>query len=213
MADAVFTARAATPDLVKESIKKLSLPKNSNNQYNHDGATNFRTSCLRVLKGTYNPTDPSCGMSGLASKMSKLSKITTTTIATVKSILDDTKAVARAESAATGTTIAPSMTEQSDAQEEADRINLLNQAVIGAKEGFVKAVTNKVGTDITDSVLKTADGSDYKEVDDYQLEDLLDAVLQGADCPSMTEVLKLVGLPTPPSNVPVAAAEVCVHGG
>ena len=23
----------------------------------------------------------------------------------------------------------------------------------------------------------------------------------------------LVGLPTPPSNIPVAAAEVCVHGG
>jgi hypothetical protein len=25
--------------------------------------------------------------------------------------------------------------------------------------------------------------------------------------------IPLVGLPTPPSNVPVAAAEVCVHGG
>ena len=54
MADAVFTARAATPDLVKESIKKLSLPKNSNNQYNHNAATYFKTACLQVLKSTYN---------------------------------------------------------------------------------------------------------------------------------------------------------------
>jgi hypothetical protein len=28
-----------------------------------------------------------------------------------------------------------------------------------------------------------------------------------------TDAMSLVGLPTPPSNIPVAAAEVCVHGG
>jgi hypothetical protein len=70
-------------------------------------------------------------------------------------------------------------------------MNLLNQAVIGANEGFVEAITNKVGAEITDSVLKTANGSDYKGVDDYQLEDLLDAVLQGADRPSTTEPVQL----------------------
>ena len=91
------------------------------------------------------------------------------------------------------TTVAPSITERSDAHDEADRINLLNQAVIGAKEGFVEAITNKVGAEITGSVLKTVDGSDYKGVDDYQLEDLLGAVLQGADRPSGANVELLTG--------------------
>ncbi len=37
--------------------------------------------------------------------------------------------------------IAPAITLQSEAQEEADRLNVINQSVIGAKEGVVKAVT------------------------------------------------------------------------
>jgi hypothetical protein len=48
-----------------------------------------------------------------------------------------------------------------------------------------------VGSDITDSVLKTADGSDFKGVDDYQIKDLLDAVIQGADRPITTDILEL----------------------
>ena len=48
-----------------------------------------------------------------------------------------------------------------------------------------------MGSDITDSVLKTADGSDFKGVEDYQIEDLLDAVIQGADRPNTTDILEL----------------------
>ena len=48
-----------------------------------------------------------------------------------------------------------------------------------------------MGSDITDSVLKTADGSDFKGVDDYQIKDLLDAVIQGADRPITTDILEL----------------------
>jgi hypothetical protein len=38
-------------------------------------------------------------------------------------------------------------------QEEADCRNVAAQAMIGAKEGVVKAVTTLVGTNITDSIL------------------------------------------------------------
>ena len=189
MADACFTARATTRDHVREAVEKLALPKNSNGQFNHDAATNFKAAVARVLKSTFNPINPGCGMSGLCTKTSDLAKITTTSVATIQSVLNEAAAKARAASTLTHT-VSPSITTRSDAQEEADRINLLNQAVIGAKEGAAEAITNKVGSDITDTILKTADGSDFKGVDDYQLEDLLNAVLQGADRPSTTDILK-----------------------
>ncbi len=43
------------------------------------------------------------------------------------------------------------------------------QLVIGAKEGVVKAVTKLVGRDITNAVVRTADGSNHKSIDDYML--------------------------------------------
>jgi hypothetical protein len=45
------------------------------------------------------------------------------------------------------------ITSRSEAQEEADRLNVINQSVIGAKEGVVKALTKLVGSNITDAVL------------------------------------------------------------
>ena len=189
MADACFTARAMTRDHVGETIEKLALPKNANGQFNHDAATNFKAAVARVLKSTFNPINPGCGMSGLCTKTSDIAKITTTSVATIQSVLDD--AAAQATATSTPLNMIPSsITTCSDAQEEANRINLLNQAVIGAKEGAAEAITNKVGSDITDTVLKTADGSDFKGVDVYQLEDLRNAVMQGADRPSTTDILE-----------------------
>jgi hypothetical protein len=41
-----------------------------------------------------------------------------------------------------------------EAQEEANHLNVINQLVIGVKEGVVKAVTKLVGSNITDAVLQ-----------------------------------------------------------
>jgi hypothetical protein len=35
-----------------------------------------------------------------------------------------------------------------EAQEEADRLNVINQSVIGTKEGVVKAITKLVGSNV-----------------------------------------------------------------
>ncbi len=69
-------------------------------------------------------------------------------------------------------------------------MNVINQLVIGAKEGVVKAVTKLVGSDITDAVLRTADGSDHKSIDDYTLFAVMAAAIDGADQPSTTNVLE-----------------------
>eukprot|EP00956_Cyclotella_meneghiniana_P040226 scaffold189832_cov70-Cyclotella_meneghiniana.AAC.1 len=78
---------------------------------------------------------------------------------------------------------------RADAQDEADRRNYAIQAAIGAKEGAAEAITNKVGSDITDSVLRNADGNDNKSVDEYTLYEVLQAAIQGAIRPTMTEIL------------------------
>ncbi len=93
-------------------------------------------------------------------------------------------------SKAASTTTAPAITSQSEAQEEANRLNVINQSVIGTKEGVVKAVTKLVGSDITDAVLQTADGSNHKSIDDYMLCAVMAAAINGADRPSTTNVLE-----------------------
>ena len=60
-------------------------------------------------------------------------------------------------------------------------MNVINQSVIGAKEGVVEAVSKLVGSDITDAILRTADGSDFKSIDDYTLYEVMKVAINGAD--------------------------------
>ena len=62
----------------------------------------------------------------------------------------------------------------------ADRANILVQAVIGAKEGATDAIVAKVGARITDAVLRTSDGVQLKSVDEYELYELINAIMQAA---------------------------------
>jgi hypothetical protein len=164
MADGCFTARATTRDHVKAAITKLALPCNSSNQYTHDAITTFFTGIRRVLKSTYNPGDPGNGMeklliSSTATPPSLLSRIRSTDAATITSVLHEARTIAEAQSTAQ-LAVLPTITARADAQDKADRINMVNQAVIGAKEGATEAITKKVGSDITDAILRTADGTD-----------------------------------------------------
>ncbi len=64
--------------------------------------------------------------------------------------------------------------------------------VIGAKEGAIKAITKLIGSNITNAILHMADGSNYKSVDDYTLFKVMQVAINGADCPSTNNVLKLL---------------------
>jgi hypothetical protein len=52
----------------------------------------------------------------------------------------------------TGKTVLPTFTARTEAQEEADQLNVINQSVIGAKEGIVEAVSKLVGSNITNTI-------------------------------------------------------------
>ncbi len=69
-------------------------------------------------------------------------------------------------------------------------MNVTNQSVIGAKEVVVEAVTKLIGSNITDAVLQTADGSDHKSIDNYTLFAEMAAAINGANQPSTTNMLE-----------------------
>ena len=192
MSDA-FTARATTKDLVYAAIGKLSLPRSANEQYNHSDILNFILGCKRKLTETFNPGSKD-GMTALlrsstdAINPSTISTIKSTDAATWVSVLLDAKEEADKLSTTTKP-VAPTITERSEATDEADLINRGNQAVIRAKEGFTEAFTEKVGAAITDTVLRSANGTDYKSIDDYEFVELVNAAIQGADRPPTSDIL------------------------
>jgi hypothetical protein len=87
-------------------------------------------------------------------------------------------------------TVLPTFATQTEMQEEANQLNVINQSVIGAKEGVVKAVSKLVGRDITNAILQMADGSDHKSIDDFTLYDVMKVAINKADQPSMNDVLE-----------------------
>ncbi len=56
-------------------------------------------------------------------------------------------------------TVLPTITSQMEAQEEATRLNVINQLGISTKEGVLKVFTKLDGSNIMDAILQTADGS------------------------------------------------------
>jgi hypothetical protein len=73
---------------------------------------------------------------------------------TTADMINMSKKEAKAESTMMGTMVHPKIMSHADAQEEAKWLNTNNQALIGAKEGVVKALTMFVGTDITNMILR-----------------------------------------------------------
>jgi hypothetical protein len=157
----------------------------------HD-AISLLQKCIRhVLVSQFNPSDPGKSMEKLLKDGTNLlTNVKSTNAITANSVLKAAKARADAALKALSTTITPSITSRSEAQEEADRLNVINQSVIGAKEGVVKAVTKLVGSDITNAVLQTADGSNHKSIDNYTLFAVMAAAIDGANRPSTTNVLE-----------------------
>ncbi len=107
-----------------------------------------------MLVSQFNPSNPGKGMAKLLKDgLNLLSIVKSTNTIMANLVLKAAKNKVDAASKAGSTTIAPAITSRLEAQEEADPLNVINQLVIGAKEGVVKAVTKLVGSNITNAVL------------------------------------------------------------
>ncbi len=135
-----------------------------------------------MLVSQFNPSNPGEGMAKLLKEGSNLlTNVKLANAITANSVLKAAKIKADTASKAASTTIAPTITSRLEAQEEANHLNVINQSVICMKEGIVKAVTKLVGSNITNAVLQTANGSNHKSIDDYTFFAAMAAVINGTD--------------------------------
>jgi hypothetical protein len=200
MSEACYTARRIIGEDAKKLILNLQLKVNERGQYQHDDAVVFTTGINRQLANIYNPEQPGKGMLLLADKNpNEVNTLKSTDLVTATNVLKKYQRLADKESKVTGMKEKPHIDTQAEAQEEADRTNYAIQATIGAKEGVAEAITEKVGTDVTDIVLRNANGTDYKNVDEWQLSDVIEAVLAGAIRPNLPDVLQQVQEPSVPT--------------
>jgi hypothetical protein len=185
MVDSVFTTRVAIWSQVANKIGRLSLPKNKSGKYTHTNITQLKKGIKHILKQKYNPVRGDHGMLAILALNNygpKASKSITTA-----DVINMSKKEAEVESTMMGTRVHPNITSHADTQEDAKRLNTNNQALIEAKEGVDKALTTFVGTDITDTILRQANG-DFKGLDKYTLYELLKAAVNG-DRPPATDIL------------------------
>ena len=99
------------------------------------------------------------------------------------------QSIAEAQSASlTINIVAPEIATNADEQDKADKQNTARLAVIGVKEAIAAAITAIVGAQITNLILRTTDGSNFRTVDEYYLHQLLSAVKGGAERPSAAAI-------------------------
>ena len=188
--DQTYKVRDESRARIKKAILGLPLKKNESGNYNHADAQIFLKQIDRELERQHNEFT-SDGMKGLVSADpdNALVKLRSTVTITWKDVLKASKKAAVAKQARTGKTedAKPDIESPTDAREEADRQNIARLAAIGAKEGVIDAIQEKIGSAITDSVLETSDGTESKTVDQIELHVLLKTVLDAAERPAASD--------------------------
>jgi len=191
MAEACYTARATTKQQVLYRINKLTLQTNERGQYMHETILLLQKGIQHVLVSQFNSSDPGKGMVKLLDDGDNiLTRVQSTDAITAGSVLKSAKKRADELSTTTGKTVLSTFNTRTEAKEEADRLNVITQSVIGAKEGVVKAVSKLVGSDITDTILRTPDGTDHKSIDDFTLYEVMKVAINRADRPNTNDVLE-----------------------
>ena len=191
MSDAVWSARCENKINTVEQLKKITLTIDDAGQYQHDDVIKFIEQLKQVAKEQFNPLDKTNGMSKLFEKnQNTINTITTQHAYDYKDILRKARDEAF-KTSTKDTTVKPDITTRQEAQDEADRLNQIYQAVLGVKEGFKEKICDSGGTDALSSVLQQADGQ-HKNIDDYTLYELAEARIAGAHRPKATHILKQI---------------------
>ena len=88
--------------------------------------------------------------------------------------------------------VAPEITTNTYNQDEEDWQNTARIAAIGVKEEIAAEITVIVSAEITNQIVCTTDGSDFRTVDKYALHQLLSAITCGAERPSATAISQMM---------------------
>ncbi len=175
-------ARATTKQQVLDSVNKLTLQTNEHGQYMHDAILLLQKGIRHVLISQFDPSDPGKGMEKLLNDGdSLLTLVKSTDAITASYVIKAAKQRADTLTASTGKTVSPSITARAEAQEEANQLNVINQLVISTKEGVVKAITKLVGSNVTNAILRTANSSDHKGINNFTLFEVMKSAIDGAN--------------------------------
>jgi hypothetical protein len=140
-----------------------------------------------------NPSNPGKGMEKMLDNGDNLLTLVKSTDAIMAgSVIKVAKKQADELSNTTGTTILPTFNAQTEVQEEVNQLNSISQLVIGVKGGIVEAIMKMVGSNIGNVILLMADRSDHKSINKFMLFYVLQVAIDGADHPSMNDVLELL---------------------
>jgi hypothetical protein len=118
-----------------------------------------------------------------------INAIKSTTAFSADVVLKQSRAKAKKISQDTGATVPPAITRHAEAQEEANRLNQYSQAVVGVKDRM-EAFIAQVRHDVLNTVLIDADGVSPKGINDFQLSDLAQLIISGANRPKAGDVLQ-----------------------
>ena len=120
----------------------------------------------------------------------RLTLVMSTDAIMARSLIKEAKLHAESRSTLTGKTILPTITARAETQEEANRLNVISQMVIGVKESALDAITKLVGSNFTDAILRTPNGRNHKGVNDFKLLGVMQAAINGADRLLTNDVLE-----------------------
>jgi hypothetical protein len=192
MVEACYMARAMTKQQVLNNVNKLTLQTNERGQYTHNAILPLQKGIQRVLISQFNPSNPGKGMEKLLENGNNLliMLVKSTDAIMAGCIIKAAKKKADELTATTGKTILPSITTRTEAQEEANQLNVINQSVIGAKEGVVEAIPKFVGSEVTNATLGMSNGSSHKSINEFTLCEVMKVAINGADQPSMNNMLE-----------------------
>ena len=191
MSDAVWSVRGGNKINTVEQLKTITLNTNDAGQYQHDDVIKLIKQLKQVAKEQFNTLDKTNSMSKLFDRnRNTINTITTQDADDYKDILKKLKDEAF-KASTKDITVKPDITARQEAQDEADRLNQIYQAVLGVKEGFEEKLCDSGGTDALSWVLQQADGQN-KSINNYTLYELADAHIAGAHHPKATHILKQI---------------------
>ena len=172
-------------------MQELSITKNNVGRYEYNAAVTLIKQINRVLEKQLFE-ESADGMVGLGRKTPNMLTNFNSNVTIKKSYLKR-QSIAKAQAASsTINIIAPEITTNANAQDEANRQNTAQLAAIRVKETIASAITSIVGAQITNLILRTIDGSYFRTVDEYDLHQLLSAVKGGAEWPSSTAIRQMM---------------------
>ena len=132
--------------------------------------------------------DSANGMKGLASDVGNVLNDYNSTVHIKKRDVLAASRAAKERASTDDSTVKPEIDNNSNAQDKADRQNVFHLLAIGVKEGIAEGITNIVGRDITNPILRTTDNINFKSVDQYQIHQLFTIITEGAERPEFSNI-------------------------